>query len=41
MATNPALTHEASRGRDDPVVGTGPGTASGRPGTRWWTGMPR
>jgi hypothetical protein len=44
MATNPALTQQASRGCDDPVVTglvTGPGTASSRPGTRWWNGTPR
>ena len=37
MAANPALTQQASRGRDDPVITglvTRPGTASSRPGTR-------
>ena len=44
MVSNPTLTHGAGRGRDDALVTalvTGPGTASGRPGTRWWNGMPR
>jgi hypothetical protein len=44
MVTNPSLTKDANRRRDDSLVTdlvTRARNATGRRGTRWWSGTPR
>ena len=44
MVTNPSLTKDPNRRRDDSLVTdlvTPPGMATGKRGTCWWSGTPR